>query len=134
RTAAALGAPIDDIDAHTVRITARELRSDELPATLAREIRPSLLFAAPLLHRRKRARLGQPGGDIIGRRRVDSHFLALGELGAALDLSTGGFTVTTTGLRGADIILDEPSVTATENAILAAAVAKGRTTLHNAAS
>ena len=132
--AAALGATIEDLDAHTVRITARDLRSDELPATLAREIRPSLLFAAPLLHRRKRARLGQPGGDIIGRRRVDSHFLALGELGAALDLSTGGFTVTTAGLRGADIILDEPSVTATENAILAAAVAKGRTTLHNAAS
>ena len=77
--AAALGATIEDLDAHTVRITARDLRSDELPATLAREIRPSLLFAAPLLHRRKRARLGQPGGDIIGRRRVDSHFLAASE-------------------------------------------------------
>src|SRR6266513_185338 len=56
------------------------------------------------------------------------------DLGAALDMSAGGFTVTTTGLRGADVILDEPSVTATENALLAAAVAKGRTPLHNAAS
>ena len=132
--ASALGANVEDLDPHTTRITAKDLRSDELPAALAREIRPSLLFAAPLLHRRKRARLGQPGGDIIGRRRADSHFLALGELGATLDMSAGGFTVTTTGLRGADVILDEPSVTATENALLAAAVAKGRTTLHNAAS
>ena len=132
--AVALGATVEDLDPHTARITAKDLKTDELPAALAREIRPSLLFAAPLLARRKRARLGQPGGDIIGRRRVDSHFLALGELGATLDTSGGGFTVTTSGLRGADVILDEPSVTATENALLAAAVAKGRTTLHNAAS
>lgn len=131
--ASALGAQVDELDPHTVRITTKEVRSDELPAALAREIRPSLLFAAPLLARRKRARLGQPGGDIIGRRRVDSHFLALGELGATLDTSEG-FTVTTTGLRGADVIFDEASVTATENAILAAVLAKGRTTLHNAAS
>ena len=131
--ASALGAQIEDIDAHTVRITTKDIASDELPAALSGEIRPSLLFAAPLLARRKRARLGQPGGDIIGRRRVDSHFLALAELGATLDTSDG-FTVTTTGLRGADVIFDEASVTATENAILAAVVAKGRTTLHNAAS
>ena len=131
--AATLGASIEQPDAHTARITAKDLTTDELPAALAREIRPSLLFAAPLLARRKRARLGQPGGDIIGRRRVDSHFLALGELGATLDTSSG-FTVTTKELRGADIIFDEASVTATENAVLAASVAKGRTTLHNAAS
>src|SRR5438046_2506192 len=64
--ASALGANVEDLDPHTTRITAKDLRSDELPAALAREIRPSLLFAAPLLHRRKRARLGQPGGDISG--------------------------------------------------------------------
>src|SRR5512135_2762507 len=131
--ASALGAHVEDLDAHTVRITTKDIASDELPAALSREIRPSLLFAAPLLARRKRARLGQPGGDIIGRRRVDSHFLALGELGATLD-TADGFTVTTSGLRGADVIFDEASVTATENAILAAAVATGRTTLQNAAS
>jgi UDP-N-acetylglucosamine 1-carboxyvinyltransferase len=131
--ASALGATIEDLDAHSVRITAKDLKTDELPAALAREIRPSLLFAAPLLARRKRARLGQPGGDVIGRRRVDSHFLALGELGAVLDTSQG-LTVTTTGLKGTDLILDEPSVTATENAILAASVATGRTTLRNSAS
>jgi UDP-N-acetylglucosamine 1-carboxyvinyltransferase len=131
--AGALGANIEELDPHTVRITASDLKTDELPAALAREIRPSLLFAAPLLSRRKSAVLGQPGGDVIGRRRVDSHFLALAELGATLDTSRG-FKVTTTGLRGADVILDEPSVTATENAVLAASVAKGRTTLRNAAS
>jgi len=131
--ASALGATVEDVDAHTVRITAKDLRTDELPAALAKEIRPSLVFAAPLLARRKRARLGQPGGDVIGRRRVDSHFLALAELGATLDTS-GGFTVTTNGLVGADVMLDEPSVTATENALLAASVAKGRTVLRNAAS
>ena len=131
--ATALGATIEDVDAHTVRITAKDLKTEELPAALAKEIRPSLVFAAPLLFRRKRARLGQPGGDVIGRRRVDSHFLALGELGATLDTSAG-FTVTTTGLKGADVILDEASVTATENVLLAASVAKGRTVLRNAAS
>jgi UDP-N-acetylglucosamine 1-carboxyvinyltransferase len=131
--ASALGATVDDLDPHTVRITAKDLVTDELPPALAREIRPSLVFAAPLLARLKRARLGQPGGDVIGRRRVDSHFLALADLGATLDTSSG-FTVTTKGLVGADVILDEASVTATENAVLAASVAKGRTTLHNAAS
>ena len=128
-----LGASIEEVDPHTVRITAKEITADELPMTLAKEIRPSLLFAAPLLARRKRGRLGQPGGDVIGRRRVDSHFLALKELGVTLD-PANGLTVTTTGLKGADIILDEASVTATENAVLAASVAKGRTTLRNAAS
>jgi UDP-N-acetylglucosamine 1-carboxyvinyltransferase len=131
--ASALGAQVVDVDAHTVRITAKDLTSDELPQALAKEIRPSLVFAAPLLARRKRGRLGQPGGDVIGRRRVDSHFLALRELGVTLD-TAGGFTVTTSGLRGADVILDEASVTATENVLLAAAVAKGRTVIHHAAS
>jgi UDP-N-acetylglucosamine 1-carboxyvinyltransferase len=132
--ASALGAAVEDLDPHTVRITASSIKTDELPAALAREIRPSLLFAAPLLARRKRARLGHPGGDVIGRRRSDTHFLALGELGVTLDMGAGGFTVSTAGLRGADVILDEPSVTGTENALMAAAVAKGHTTLHNAAS
>src|SRR2546428_2025896 len=131
--ASALGAQIEDLDPHTVRITAKDLTNDELPPALAKEIRPSLVFAAPLLARRKRARLGQPGGDVIGRRRVDSHFLALGELGVKLDASNG-FTVTTDGLRGADVILDEASVTATENVLLAASVAKGRTVVRHAAS
>ena len=132
--ASALGAAVDQIDAHTARITAKDIRTDEVPAALAKEIRPALLFAAPLLARRKRARLGQPGGDIIGRRRVDSHFLALGELGASLEMTAGGFNLSAKELRAANLMFDEPSVTATENAILAAAVAKGRSVLYNAAS
>src|SRR5919204_3747399 len=132
--ASALGAAVDQIDAHTARITAKDIRTDEVPASLAKEIRPALLFAAPLLARRKRARLGQPGGDIIGRRRVDSHFLALGELGASFEMTAGGFNLSAKELRGANLMFDEPSVTATENAILAAAVAKGRSILYNAAS
>src|SRR5712691_11699478 len=78
--AAALGATVEDLDPHTVRITAKDLKSDQVPAALAREVRPSLIFAAPLLARRKRATLGLPGGDVIGRRRNDTHFLALSAL------------------------------------------------------
>ena len=130
----ALGATCEEIDPHTVRITAADLKSDQIPTALAREIRPSLLFAAPLLARRKRATLGLPGGDVIGRRRNDTHFLALSAMGAQLDTSGGSYVVRTDGLKGADVILDEPSVTASENALMAAVLAKGRTTLHNAAS
>lgn len=130
----ALGASVSEVDPHTVRIDPRGLRDDAIPVALAREIRTSLLFAAPLLARRKRAQLGVPGGDVIGRRRNDTHFLALSALGATLDTGRGGYAVRTDGLRGADVFLDEASVTATENALMAAALAKGRTVIHNAAS
>ena len=132
--ASALGASVQDVDAHTVRIDAKGLRDDAIPPSLAREIRTSLLFAAPLLARRKRAQLGVPGGDVIGRRRNDTHFLALSALGASLDMTRDGYALRTDGMRGADVFLDEASVTATENAMMAAAVAKGRTVIHNAAS
>lgn len=132
--ASALGAQVSELDAHTIRIEAKDLRADAIPASLAREIRTSLLFAAPLLARRKRAALGTPGGDVIGRRRNDTHFLALEELGATLDLGSDGHVVTTKGLVGADVFLDEASVTATENAIMAAVLAKGHSVIHNAAS
>jgi UDP-N-acetylglucosamine 1-carboxyvinyltransferase len=130
---ASLGAQVDELDPHTVRITG-ELRSDEVPQGLAGEVRASLLFAAPLLARRKRVKLGLPGGDVIGRRRNDTHFLALRALGAELDASQSGYGLHTSGLVGADILLDEPSVTATENALMAAVLAKGRTVIRNAAS
>src|SRR6185503_14073876 len=132
--ASALGAQVTDVDARTVRIEGRGIKSDVIPAVLAREIRTSLLFAAPLLARRKRASLGLPGGDVIGRRRDDTHFLALSELGATLDHGRDGYVLTTDGLRGADVFLDEASVTATENAVMAAVLAKGNTTIHTAAS
>lgn len=129
----ALGARVEELDQHTVRISG-ELRSSEVPQALAGEIRTSLLFAGPLLARMKKVKLGLPGGDVIGRRRNDTHFLALRQLGAELDANQSGYGLHTGGLTGADILLDEPSVTATENALMAAVLAKGRTVIRNAAS
>ena len=131
--ATALGATVEEVDDHSVRITGAP-RSLAVPQKLAGEIRASLLFAGPLLARMKKVQLGLPGGDVIGRRRNDTHFLALQQLGAELEVARDGYILNTTGLRGAEVILDEASVTATENAVLAAVLAKGRTVLHNAAS
>src|SRR5436309_3098451 len=131
--ASALGAKVEELDGHSVRVTGA-LKSTDVPASLAKEIRASLLFAGPLLGRYKKVRLGRPGGDVIGRRRNDTHFLALRALGAELDLESGGYGMHTAGLSGTEILLDEPSVTATENALMAAVLAKGRTVIRNAAS
>ena len=131
--ATALGAMVEELDPRTVRITG-SLRSTEVPAKLAGEIRSSLLFAGPLLARYKKVKLGLPGGDVIGRRRNDTHFLAMQALGAELDIAQNGYGLHTSGLKGADLLLDEPSVTATENALMAAVLASGRTVIRNAAS
>src|SRR5437868_6773946 len=131
--ASALGATVDEIDPRTVRISGA-IRTTDVPQKLAGEIRTSLLFAGPLLARHKKVKLGLPGGDVIGRRRNDTHFLALQALGAELDASPSGYGMHTSGLRGADLLLDEPSVTATENALMAAVLAPGRTVIRNAAS
>ena len=130
----ALGAKVEELDATTVRITAADLSSTDVPPALAREIRTSLLFAAPLLARHKKVTLGLPGGDVIGRRRNDTHFLALRALGAELDVAQASYGLHTSGLKGADVLLDEASVTATENALMAAVLASGRTVIRNAAS
>ena len=132
--AAGLGAGIEELGPHEVRITGAGLKEHTVSAALAGEIRASLLFAGPLLARRRRATLGLPGGDVIGRRRNDTHFLALRALGAELDADHGGYALRTAGLRGAEILLDEASVTATENALMAAVLSPGRTTIRNAAS
>jgi UDP-N-acetylglucosamine 1-carboxyvinyltransferase len=131
--ASALGCKVEEIDARTVRISGG-IRSTEVPQSLAGEIRASLLFAGPLLARAKKVKLGLPGGDVIGRRRNDTHFLALTALGAELDVARDGYSLRTGGLRGAEVVLDEASVTATENALLAAVLARGRTVINNAAS
>lgn len=130
----ALGAKVEELDATTVRITAAGLKSTDVPQSLAGEIRTSLLFAGPLLARHKKVKLGLPGGDVIGRRRNDTHFLALKTLGAELDVSSTGYGLHTSGLKGGEILLDETSVTATENALMAAVLAPGRTVIRNAAS
>ena len=127
------GASAEWTAANTLLITAGSVRGDALDAELCKRIRASILLAAPLLARAGRVTLAPPGGDVIGRRRLDTHFLALEALGAEHEFAER-ITFSTKGLRGADIFLDEPSVTGTENAVMAAVAAKGTTTLHNAAS
>ena len=129
-----LGVTVEELDPHTIRITASDLRATALDPSYTRDIRTSLLFAGPLLARHKSVTLGPPGGDVIGRRRNDTHFLALRALGAELQVRPSEYRLQTKGLVGADVLLDEPSVTATENALMAAVLATGRTTLRNAAS
>src|SRR2546428_10524309 len=123
--ATALGAKVEELDGHSVRVTGA-LKSTEVPAALAKEIRASLLFAGPLLGRHKKVRLGRPGGDVIGRRRNDTHFLALCALGADLDLSSGGSGVPTACLTCHRILALEATGTASEKAPMAAAPAHGR--------
>lgn len=128
-----LGATVEVLNDHTWRITARRAQPADLDAELCRRIRASILLAGPMLARAGAIRLPPPGGDVIGRRRLDTHFLALQALGAQvrydriLDLRAEH-------LNGADLLLDEASVTATENALMAAVLAKGRTIIRNAAS
>jgi UDP-N-acetylglucosamine 1-carboxyvinyltransferase len=128
----ALGGSVKSLGPNTYQLQAGNITSSVIPIELAQKIRASILFAGPLLARTGKASLPPPGGDIIGRRRLDTHFLALTELGAKV--KTGDtFTFSAKSLTGADIFLDEASVTGTENAIMAAALAEGKTTLTNAA-
>lgn len=128
----ALGGTVELIDANVFRLKTSDIRSSEIPSVLAKKIRASILFAGPLLARTGKAVLPPPGGDVIGRRRLDTHFLALTELGAKVEIN-GAFMFSTEAMKGADIFLDEASVTATENAIMAAVLAQGQTILTNAA-
>ncbi|HEX5437554.1 MAG TPA: UDP-N-acetylglucosamine 1-carboxyvinyltransferase [Gemmatimonadaceae bacterium] len=128
-----LGVTADWTSRNTLVVHARQISDDALDPQLCARIRASILLAGPLLARRGEVTLPPPGGDVIGRRRVDTHFLALEQLGADCTVN-GDFTLRATALRGADVFLDEPSVTATENALMAAAAATGTTVLRNAAS
>jgi UDP-N-acetylglucosamine 1-carboxyvinyltransferase len=100
---------------------------------LCSKIRASFLLAGPLLARFRQATMPPPGGDVIGRRRLDPHIHAFAELGASIDTSGRTFEMTTEGLRGAAVFLDEASVMATENAIMAAVLSPGQTVIGNAA-
>lgn len=128
-----LGAVVEDVDLHTWRITTKELVASHLDPELCRRIRASILIAGPILARAGGLKLPPPGGDVIGRRRLDTHILALRGLGAEITYDRV-FDIKSTGLHGADILLDEASVTATENAVMAAVLAKGETYIRNAAS
>jgi UDP-N-acetylglucosamine 1-carboxyvinyltransferase len=128
----AFGGIVEAQGPNAVKMQLSDIKTSEVPADAARKIRASILFAGPLLARTGKAILPPPGGDVIGRRRLDTHFLALTELGAQVEMN-GAYHITAAALRGADIFLDEASVTATENAVMAAVTAKGETLLTNAA-
>ncbi len=128
-----IGVQVDSLDEKTWRLTAREIRPASLDADLCRRIRASILVAGPLAARVGTLKLPPPGGDVIGRRRLDTHILSLRALGVDVKYDRG-FTFQADGLRGASILMDEASVTATENAIMAAVTARGETIIHNAAS
>lgn len=131
-----LGVTIETIDQHSWRVHAREVRASGLDPELCRRIRASILLAGPMVARAGELRLPPPGGDVIGRRRVDTHILALEALGASAeyDRTHRVFNFHRNGLTGNEILLDEASVTATENAIMAAVTARGTTILRNSAS
>lgn len=128
-----LGVEINPIDSHTWQIQAKVIRPADLDPDLTRKIRASILLAGPMTARMGELRLPPPGGDVIGRRRVDTHILALTKLGAKVTYDRY-FYFSAHGLTGADILLDEASVTATENAIMACVTAKGKSIIRNAAS
>ena len=128
-----LGARVAWTEANTVRIDTSGVTVGVVDRELAAKIRASLLLAGPLLARFGEVLLPPPGGDVIGRRRMDTHFLAFEALGGRVRLD-GGFHISAERLIGAEVFLDEPSVTGTENAIMAAVLAEGRTVLRNSAS
>jgi UDP-N-acetylglucosamine 1-carboxyvinyltransferase len=130
----ALGAGAEWTGTNEVRVRADRIESAALDPAVVARIRASILLAGPILARTGRIVLPPPGGDVIGRRRLDTHFLALTRLGAHVEAHNGGFLLQADRLRGADIFLDEPSVTATENAIMAAVTAEGHTRIRNAAA
>ena len=128
-----LGVEIICIDAHTWEISANELHPGNMDPELCNAIRASILLAGPIAAREGEIKLPPPGGDVIGRRRVDTHIYALEKLGVHCEYNRF-FTFRVSQLKGADILLDEASVTATENTIMAAVLAQGTTIIRNAAS
>jgi UDP-N-acetylglucosamine 1-carboxyvinyltransferase len=129
-----LNVKIDQLNPSSFRFDASDIRPADLDPDLCRQIRASILLAGPLISRVGELNLPPPGGDIIGRRRVDTHCLAFARLGVKTDYVNNLFHFDSKALRGGDILLDEASVTATENAIMACVLAEGDSTIRNAAS
>jgi UDP-N-acetylglucosamine 1-carboxyvinyltransferase len=133
RLVASTGAEVTEPGPNTVRIDPRNLRRTSLDPRLCANIRGSVLLAAPLLARTGHCVLPAPGGDGIGRRRLDTHLLAFRALGIRAGFERGALELAVERLRGAQMFLDEASVTATENTIIAAVLAQGETIIGNAA-
>ncbi len=128
-----LGAKVEKLSKNNWKIQCENITSSELPKDMTKKVRGSIVFAGPLIARTGKCEMMPPGGDVIGRRRVDTHFLALEQLGANISVN-GHFSFVANKLKGADIFLDEASVTATENAVMASVLAEGTTYIKNAAS
>ena len=129
-----IGASVEKLEPNVVRITAKGDISCTPDVELSKKIRASILLAGPLLARCGNVSVAKPGGDAIGRRRVDTHLLALEGLGAQIEVSAHEYRMAAHTLKGKKMFLDEASVTATENAIMAAVMAEGETTIYNAAA
>ncbi|MBV8520443.1 MAG: UDP-N-acetylglucosamine 1-carboxyvinyltransferase [Acidobacteria bacterium] len=129
-----LGASVERVEANVVRITSRGDIGCNPDPELSKKIRASILLAGPLLARCGQVAVAKPGGDAIGRRRVDTHLLALEGLGAQIEVSAHEYRMEARALKGRKMFLDEASVTATENAIMAAVLAEGETQIYNAAA
>jgi UDP-N-acetylglucosamine 1-carboxyvinyltransferase len=127
-----VGAEAEWLGPNEIRVDAAGVHKTDLDPALCSRIRASFLLAGPLLARFGRASVPPPGGDVIGRRRLDAHIHAFTELGVEVELN-GGYEMRATTLRGTSLFLDEASVMATENAVMAAAVTPGTTVIGNAA-
>ncbi len=134
-----LGVDVNRIDRHTCRFEAKNVQLDKLEDPGFRQkssrLRGSVMIAGPLLARFNKAFIPKPGGDKIGRRRLDTHIIGFEKLGVKFDYvqGEGFFRLTSDELKGTNLLLDEPSVTGTANIIFAAVMAKGKTTIYNAA-
>jgi len=131
-----IGVKVTHLGNHSWELHAKDIEYTNLDPELCRKIRASILLAGPVTARTGKLKLPPPGGDVIGRRRLDTHVLALKALGVktVYDKEQKLFRFTATKMEGADILLDEASVTATENAVMAAVTAEGETIIRNAAS
>src|SRR5207302_8141785 len=129
---AQLGADAEWTGANEVRVHASDLATTDVDDELASRIRASFLLAGPLLARIGRASVPPPGGDVIGRRRLDPHIHAFERLGVQVEIN-GRYEMRAVDPRGTTIFLDEASVMATENTVMAAVLTRGKTTITNAA-
>jgi UDP-N-acetylglucosamine 1-carboxyvinyltransferase len=128
-----MGVQLRWLDAQQLQVNAERLARGDVLAGMAGRMRASFLLMGPLLARRGEARVAKPGGDDIGMRRVEQHITGLRQMGASVELVDGEYLARADRLRGATIVLDMPTVTGTENLMMAAATAEGITTIHNAA-
>ena len=129
-----VGVECEWLEDNVVSLCAADADPQELDPALCVPIRASFLLAGPLLARFGQAHMPPPGGDVIGRRRLDPHLDAFRALGATVGINGRYYIDAPAGLRACDFFMDEPSVMATENALMAAALTPGSTVIHNAAS